>query len=56
MGDDDASSPNDSEESKQWKEATEPAVLLQPKYGIDGEAFENVWGEGQPSQSSKENP
>jgi len=30
--------------------------LLKPKYGIEGEAFENVWGGGEPSESPKENP
>lgn len=54
VGDEDAS-PYDSEESKQWKQAAEATILLQPKYGVDGEAFENVW-EGGPSQSPKENP
>lgn len=53
VGDD---SPDDSEESRQWKQNTEPAVLLQPKYGIDGEAFENVWEAGEPSHPPKENP
>lgn len=58
VGDDDdaAPSPDDSEESQQWKQATEPAVLLKPKYGLEGEAFENVWGASEPSQSPKENP
>lgn len=46
----------DSEESRQWKQAIEPTVLLKPKYGIEGEAFENVWGGGEPSESPKENP
>lgn len=48
--------PEDSEESRQWKQAIEPAVLLKPKYGIEGEAFENVWGGGEPSEPPKENP
>ncbi|KAF8849994.1 DUF300-domain-containing protein [Acephala macrosclerotiorum] len=54
--DDDAPSPDDSEESRQWQEAREPAVLLKPKYGIDGEAFENVWGASGSSEPPKENP
>lgn len=54
--DDDAPSPDDSEESRQWKEAREPAVLLKPKYGVDGEAFENVWDAGDSSEPPKENP
>jgi hypothetical protein len=45
---------DDSEESRQWNEAREPAVALQPKYGLDGEAFENVWGEA--SAQARENP
>ncbi|KUJ06272.1 DUF300-domain-containing protein [Mollisia scopiformis] len=54
--DDDGASPNGSEESKQWSQAKESSVLLQPKYGIDGEAFENVWGAAEPSQPAQENP
>jgi hypothetical protein len=48
--------PQDSEESRHWKEAKDvkESVTLKPKYGVDGEAFENVWGE--PSQLPKENP
>jgi hypothetical protein len=46
----------DSEESRQWKRAMEPSVLLKPQYGLEGEAFENVWGGGEPSGSPKENP
>jgi hypothetical protein len=47
-------SADDSEESRQWNEAREPAVVLQPKYGLDGEAFENVWGEA--STQAREHP
>jgi hypothetical protein len=46
----------DSEESRQWKQEREPEVLLKPKYGVEGEDFENVWGSGDPSTSPKENP
>ncbi len=45
----------DSEESRQWQQTT-PVVLLKPKYGLDGEAFENVWGGEEPEQSPRENP
>jgi hypothetical protein len=44
-----------SEESMHWKQASEPAVLLKPKYGLEGEAFENVWG-GTSSDPPPENP
>lgn len=53
VGDDDD---NDSEESKQWKQSSEPALMLKPKYGLDGEAFENVWGSGDSSTPAPENP
>ncbi|TVY35226.1 Transmembrane protein-like protein [Lachnellula subtilissima] len=47
----------ESEESRQWKQAKEPEVLLKPKYGIEGEEFENVWGGGgEHSGPPKENP
>jgi len=47
----------ESEESQQWKQAKEPEVLLKPKYGIEGEEFENVWGSGgEHSSPPKENP
>lgn len=55
VGEDDES-PEDSEESKQWKETQEPEVKLKPKYGLEGEDFENVWGGGEPSEPPKENP
>jgi hypothetical protein len=54
VGDDEE--PEDSEESRQWKEAREPDVILKPKYGLEGEDFENIWGVGEPSQPPKENP
>ncbi|CAD6447056.1 293d8bda-7e1b-474d-966f-bb659da967ee [Sclerotinia trifoliorum] len=47
---------DDSEESRHWNEAREASVLLKPKYGVDGEAFENVWGSGEPSTPPRENP
>ncbi|TVY23022.1 Transmembrane protein 184-like protein [Lachnellula hyalina] len=47
----------ESEESQQWKQAKEPELLLKPKYGIEGEEFENVWGSGgEHSSPPKENP
>lgn len=58
VGDDEDDNSKDSEESKQWKqsEPDEPAVLLKPKYGLDGEAFENVWGSADSSSPAPENP
>lgn len=57
VGDDEADEGREeSEESRHWKEANEPALQLKPKYGIDGEAFENVWDGGGPAESPKENP
>lgn len=54
---DDAKSDEETEESRQWKQAKEPEVLLKPKYGIEGEEFENVWGSsGEHSSPPKENP
>ncbi|KAA8573943.1 hypothetical protein EYC84_005486 [Monilinia fructicola] len=50
------SSRDDSEESRHWNEARQANVLLKPKYGLDGEAFENVWGSGEPSTPPRENP
>lgn len=55
-GDDDEQSLDDSEESRQWKQATEPEVVLKPKYGLEGEEFENVWSGGEPSEAPRENP
>jgi hypothetical protein len=49
-------SPNDSEETRQWQHTHESEVLLKPKYGLDGEAFENVWEGGEPSKPPAENP
>jgi hypothetical protein len=54
--DEDGPSRHDSEESRQWQQARAPEVLLKPKYGVDGEAFENVWNSGEPSEPPKENP
>lgn len=45
-----------SEEQREWKEAKEPEIRLKPKYGLDGEAFENAWAGGEPSEPPKENP
>jgi hypothetical protein len=46
----------ESEESRQWKQAKDAEDLLMPKYGLDGEDFENVWKGGEPSEAPKENP
>jgi hypothetical protein len=54
---DGANSDEEAEESRHWKQVKEPEVLLKPKYGIEGEEFENVWGSGgEHSSSPKENP
>lgn len=53
--DDDGKSPG-AEESRAWKKEDEPEVLLRPKYGVEGEEFENVWGSDGPSEPPKENP
>jgi hypothetical protein len=54
--DDDGPSRHDSEESRQWQQAREPGVVLTPKYGLEGEEFENVWSGAEPAGSPKENP
>ncbi|KAI9054717.1 hypothetical protein LZ554_001868 [Drepanopeziza brunnea f. sp. 'monogermtubi'] len=57
VGDDEPTPQDESEESMHWKELHEPALLLKPKYGLDGEeAFANVWGGGEPSEPPRENP
>ena len=57
IGEDDGTpGEEESEESRQWKKTVELAVQLKPKYGLEGEAFENVWDGGEPSESPKENP
>lgn len=58
VGEDDESSPpaEDSEESRHWKEERGHEVMLKPKYGLEGEDFENVWSGAAPSESPKENP
>jgi hypothetical protein len=43
------------EEARVWMESV-PEVLLKPKYGVEGEDFENVWGGDGPSEPPKENP
>jgi hypothetical protein len=53
--DHDGESPG-TEESREWKKTHEPEVLLKPKYGVEGEEFENVWGGEGPSEPPKENP
>lgn len=45
-----------SEESRKWGEEIPPSFKLKPKYGIIGEAFENVWSGFEPSKPPKENP
>jgi len=55
--DDDEGSPDDSEESKQWKQAREGEVLLQPKYGLAGEDLQNPWdGAEAEGGAPRENP
>jgi hypothetical protein len=54
VGDDEE--PEDSEESRHWRQSREAEVVLKPKYGLDGEAFENVWEGGEPSEPPRENP
>jgi hypothetical protein len=45
------------ETSQPWAEEVQPSVLLKPKYGVEGEAFDNVWGRGEStSETAKENP
>lgn len=46
----------ESEESRHWKQTEDAKGLLMPKYGLDGEDFENVWKGGEPSEAPKENP
>jgi hypothetical protein len=53
--DHDGESPG-AEESRAWKKEVEPEVSLKPKYGVEGEEFENVWGGDGPSEPPKENP
>ena len=52
---DDEQSPG-AEESQAWKKENQSDVLLKPKYGVDGEDFENVWIGDRPSETPKENP
>lgn len=53
----DGAEDEDTEEARAWKKAGEMEIKLQPKYGLDGEDFENVWGQGEgPSESPHENP
>lgn len=54
--DEHGSSPHESEESRQWQQAAEPEVVLKPKYGLEGEEFENVWGGRESSTPPRENP
>jgi hypothetical protein len=56
IGDGGEESPDETEETRQWQQDHEPEVQLKPKYGLDGEAFENVWEGGEPSKSATENP
>jgi hypothetical protein len=51
----DNSSPYDSEESKQWREASQSEPLLKPKYGTSDEV-ENVWASAEPAEPARENP
>ncbi len=56
VGGDEDESREDSAEWQHWRQAREPEVQLKPKYGLEGEAFENVWSGGEPSEPPKENP
>lgn len=56
IGEDEDDDDRDSGASRHWKQANEQAVLLKPKYGLEGEAFENVWGSEDSSQLAPENP
>ena len=47
---------DESEESRHWKQAKEPQVVLSPKYGVSEEAFDNVWRRGESSEPPSENP
>lgn len=40
---------HNSEESRQWDQAREADIVQQPQYGVTGEEFENVWGDGEGS-------
>ena len=51
----DTSSPDDSEESRQWRKVQEPENLLAPKYGTSDEV-ENVWAGVEPVEPPRENP
>lgn len=55
VGDNDEEDNAESEETLRWKQNQGPEILLMPKYGLDGEAFENVWKGGEPVGSPKEN-
>lgn len=44
------------EESRAWKQEDKPEVTLKPKYGVEGEEFDNVWGGDGPSEPPRENP
>ena len=52
--DHDGESPG-ADELRAWKK-DESEVLLKPKYGVDGEEFENVWGGDGTSEPPRENP
>ncbi|KAH8804977.1 organic solute transporter Ostalpha-domain-containing protein [Xylogone sp. PMI_703] len=39
----DESPPVDSDESREWKSMQEGAASARPKYGLEGEEFDNVW-------------
>jgi hypothetical protein len=56
VGEDEDESREESEEARNWRQAKEAEVQLKPKYGLEGEAFENVWNGGEPSEAPEENP
>jgi hypothetical protein len=56
VGDEDEANSPGGEEAREWNETRKPDVVLKPKYGVDGEDFENVWGGRASSEPPKENP
>lgn len=57
VGDEFVVGEDEDESQEHWRQAKEPEVpLLKPKYGLEGEEFENVWSGGEPSEPPQENP
>lgn len=53
---DEESRAGSSEAARQWKQAHTPELMLQPKYGLGDEGFENVWTSDKLSEPPRENP